>query len=161
MPGTSANASHTQNGISGVSSVEIRAAWPDGRKREPMKNSVRPMRDLEESEHREDEQVESGDAGDAVSEGNADDTAQDVRDRGRGDHRCVLVPPHHDRHRGDRQRHEAGEGNAEDVGADARLPTMMATPQSATTLASMVRKSRDFAAAIPRRGRRRGMVRLR
>ena len=40
--GTSANPTHIQNGISGVSSVEIRAAWPDGSRREPRKNSVRP-----------------------------------------------------------------------------------------------------------------------
>ena len=38
------------------------------------------------------------------------------------------------------------------------LPTMIATPQSATTLASMVRQSRDFAEARSRQARRRGTV---
>src|SRR5450631_3560381 len=40
--GISWNASHTQKGISGVSSVAIRDACPDGNRREPRKNKVRP-----------------------------------------------------------------------------------------------------------------------
>ena len=40
--GYSPNPTQIQNGISGVSSVEISAAWPDGSRREPRKNSVRP-----------------------------------------------------------------------------------------------------------------------
>ncbi len=40
--GTSVNPTQIQNGISGVSSVEISAAWPDGSRREPRKNRVRP-----------------------------------------------------------------------------------------------------------------------
>jgi hypothetical protein len=41
--GTSPKPTHIQNGISGVSSVEISAAWPDGSRREPRKNNVRPI----------------------------------------------------------------------------------------------------------------------
>ena len=40
--GYSPKPTQIQNGISGVSSVEISAAWPDGSRREPRKNSVRP-----------------------------------------------------------------------------------------------------------------------
>jgi hypothetical protein len=41
--GASWNASHIQNGISGVSSVAIRAAWLEGSRREPSMYSDRPI----------------------------------------------------------------------------------------------------------------------
>jgi hypothetical protein len=40
--GISWNASHTQNGISGVSSVAIKVACPDGNSRQPSTNNVSP-----------------------------------------------------------------------------------------------------------------------
>jgi hypothetical protein len=48
-------------------------------------------------------------------------TAQKVRQRRRRHHRGVPVPPNGDRHGRDRDGHEAGERQAEDIGTDARI----------------------------------------
>src|SRR5258708_20587291 len=59
------------------------------------------QRDLEEPEHRKDDQISSGYTGDPAGEGNADDAAQQVRYYGSRPHRRVLVGSDGDRHASD------------------------------------------------------------
>ena len=84
--GTSWNASHIQNGISGVSSVAIRVACPDGSSREPSTNRVRPNATWKNPNAARMPRSVPAYAGYAVGEGNADDAAEPVRQRRRRHH---------------------------------------------------------------------------
>src|SRR5205823_3843065 len=105
--GSSWKASHTQKGMSGVSSVAIREAWPDGNRREPSTKR--------EAEHRKHRQIATRDVRKTLRKGNADDAAEKIRQRGRGDHRVLLVTPNRNHHRRDGDRHDAGEPNASKI----------------------------------------------